>query len=122
MDRGIVRRGEQAPFTTKDGSTVQELAHPSFVAVEHLSLAEATVPAGSETIRHRHARSEEIYAFTSGRGEMSVGDDRFEVAAGDTVAIPPGTPHKLWNPGPDPLVLICACSPPYSHEDTELLE
>jgi mannose-6-phosphate isomerase-like protein (cupin superfamily) len=36
--------------------------------------------------------------------------------------IAPGVPHKLWNAGPDPLVLLCCCAPPYSHDDTVLLE
>jgi mannose-6-phosphate isomerase-like protein (cupin superfamily) len=36
--------------------------------------------------------------------------------------IAPCVPHKLWNPGPDPLVLLCCCAPPYSHADTVLLE
>jgi mannose-6-phosphate isomerase-like protein (cupin superfamily) len=34
--------------------------------------------------------------------------------------IAPGAVHKLWNPGPDPLVLLCCCAPAYSHEDTVL--
>jgi len=44
------------------------------------------------------------------------------VAAGDCVAIAPGTPHRLRNDGEVDLVVVCACSPPYSHEDTVLLE
>ena len=33
---------------------------------------------------------------------------------GDAVVIPPGTPHKLLNTGPEPLVLLCCCAPAYS--------
>ena len=40
----------------------------------------------------------------------------------DTVVIAPGVPHKLWNPGEEDLVLLCCCAPPYSHDDTVLLE
>jgi len=39
-----------------------------------------------------------------------------------TVVIAPGVAHKLWNTGDEPLVLLCCCSPPYTHEDTVLLE
>ena len=28
--------------------------------------------------------------------------------------------HKLFNPGTEPLVLLCCCAPAYSHEDTVL--
>jgi mannose-6-phosphate isomerase-like protein (cupin superfamily) len=38
------------------------------------------------------------------------------------VVIAPGITHKLWNTGGEPLVLLCCCAPPYSHEDTFLTE
>ena len=106
------------PFITKDGSEIRELAGvPSGNSVNH-SLAEATVPPGGETEEHYHQASEEIYCFTSGSGRMKLGDEEAEVSAGDTVVIPPGTPHKLWNTDPEPLKLLCCCAPPYSHDDT----
>ena len=66
-------------------------------------------------------RSEEIYHFTAGEGWMTLGDERFEVRAGDTVCISPGLAHRLENTGDADMVLLCSCSPAYSHEDTELL-
>jgi mannose-6-phosphate isomerase-like protein (cupin superfamily) len=107
-------------FTTKDGSEIRELAGiPTGNSVKQ-SLAEATVPAGAETEEHYHAVTEEIYFFTSGSGRMRLGDDEREVAPGDTVVIPPGTRHKLWNTGTGSLKLLCCCAPPYSHDDTYL--
>jgi mannose-6-phosphate isomerase-like protein (cupin superfamily) len=118
----IERLDATASFITADGSSIRELAGlPTGNAVNQ-SLAEATVPAAGETIAHHHVASEEIYFFTAGAGRMRLGDEESDVRAGDTVVIPPGTPHKLWNPGPEPLVLLCCCSPPYSDEDTVLLE
>jgi mannose-6-phosphate isomerase-like protein (cupin superfamily) len=117
-----VRLEDQEPFVTADGSTIREIAGiPSGNAVNQ-SLAEATVPAGGETIEHLHRASEEIYHFVAGAGRMRLGDAEGDVRAGDTVVIAPGTPHKLINRGSEPLVLLCCCSPPYSHEDTVLLE
>ena len=109
-------------FTTKDGSEVRELAGIPTGNAERQSLAEATVPAGGETEEHYHAVTEEIYLFTSGSGRVRLGEEESEVSAGDTVVIPPGTRHKLWNTGSEPLKLLCACAPPYSHEDTFLTE
>lgn len=118
----IARLDAQEPFVTADGSTIREVAGvPSANAVNQ-SLAEATVPPGRETIEHLHRASEEIYHFTGGAGRMRLGADEADVRAGDTVVIPPGVRHKLWNPGGEPLVLLCCCAPPYSHEDTVLLE
>jgi len=54
---------------------------------------------------------------------MQLGEEDAEVASGDCVVIPPGTPHKLWNDSTsESLVLLCCCAPAYSDEDTELLE
>lgn len=120
-DGPIIRRADREPFTTKDGSLVTELVHPSFSGAVGQSVAEAVVPAGGETIAHRHHRSEEIYLFTEGDGRMTLGGETFAVAAGDAVVIPPATPHRLFA-GEERLVLLCICAPAYSHEDTELLE
>ena len=107
-------------FITKDGSEIRELAGIPTGNAANQSLAEATVPPGAETEEHFHRESEEIYFFTSGRGRMRLGTEESDVSAGDTVVIPPGTPHKLSNTGTEPLKLLCCCSPPYSHDDTAL--
>jgi mannose-6-phosphate isomerase-like protein (cupin superfamily) len=117
----VARLEELSPQVTKDGSTVRELAGPSSPAGNQ-SLAEATVAPGAETVEHFHRRSEELYLFTSGAGRMRLGEAELEVATGDCVLIAPGTHHKLWNTGSDPLVLLCCSAPPYSHEDTVLVD
>jgi mannose-6-phosphate isomerase-like protein (cupin superfamily) len=117
-----VRLEDREPFITADGSEIRELAGvPSGNAVNQ-SLAQATVPAGAGTIEHFHRTSEEIYWFTRGRGRMRLGDEELEVTAGDCVVIPPGVRHKLWASDDGELVLLCCCAPPYSHDDTVLLE
>jgi mannose-6-phosphate isomerase-like protein (cupin superfamily) len=118
----ITRLEHREPFVTADGSTIRELAGiPSGNAVQQ-SLAEATVPPGGETAEHFHRETEEIYLFTAGAGRMRLGDEEAEVRAGDMVVIAPVLRHKLWNPGPEPLVLWCCCAPAYSHEDTVLVD
>ena len=67
-------------------------------------------------------RGRELYFFTSGRGRLRIADVERDVEPGDCAVIPPGTVHKLWNTGQDPLVLLCCCAPAYSHEDTVLTE
>jgi mannose-6-phosphate isomerase-like protein (cupin superfamily) len=114
----ISKLAELKAFITADGSSIRELAHPSWTAAANQSLAEATVPLGEATAEHFHPRAEELYYFVSGAGRMRLGDDEADVAAGDCVVIPPGTPHKLLNTGTAPLVLLCCCAPAYSHDDT----
>jgi mannose-6-phosphate isomerase-like protein (cupin superfamily) len=117
----IVRLHEREPFITLDGSEIRELAGIPSGNSANQSLAQATVPPGTRTERHYHRRSEEIYLFTAGAGRMLLGDDEAGVRAGDCVVIPPGVEHELRNDGEEPLVLLCCCSPPYSHEDTVIV-
>ncbi len=116
------RYAEIPAYITKDGSQIRELMHPAVHGNRRQSLAEATVAPGTRTQLHRHAQTEELYHVTSGSGLMTLGDACFKVGAGDTVLIPPGTSHRIEATGPAPLRILCCCSPPYSHEDTELLE
>jgi mannose-6-phosphate isomerase-like protein (cupin superfamily) len=118
----IANRDRVESFVTLDGSTIRELAGPAWTAARHQSLAEATLPAGRETLEHLHHESEEIYYFVSGRGRMRLGVEERQVAAGDCVVIPPGTRHKLWAAPDHDLVLLCACAPAYRDEDTEITE
>ena len=83
-----------APYITRDGSEIRELLHPDLHAVRQQSLAEAVVPPGTATLLHRHARSEEIYHVTRGNGTMTLGDEVFAIAPGDSIVIAPGTPHR----------------------------
>jgi mannose-6-phosphate isomerase-like protein (cupin superfamily) len=120
--RGVqtVRLEQRESFVTADGSSIRELAGVPSGNAANQSLAEATVPPGGETAEHYHRTSEEIYLFVSGMGTMRLDDAGAPVRAGDCVVSAPGAAHKLWNPGSEPLVLLCCCAPAYSHEDTVL--
>ena len=109
------------PYTTKDGSIIRELIHPDLQGNKKQSLAEATIPPDCITELHRHVKSEEIYHILSGTGRMVLEMEQFEVGPGDSVLIPPGTPHQIQNTGAVPLKILCCCAPAYSHGDTELM-
>jgi len=113
---------EVPAYLTKDGSEIRELMHPTVHGNQAQSLAEATVPLGTRTLLHRHAVTEELYHITAGEGLMTLGAEQFHVRVGDTLCIPPGTPHCIEALGTVPLKLLCCCAPAYAHDDTELLE
>jgi mannose-6-phosphate isomerase-like protein (cupin superfamily) len=117
-----VRLEHREPFITADGSSIRELVGIPSGNASQQSVAEATVPPGGETVEHYHRTTEEVYVFVSGEGRMRLGDEEADVRSGDTVVIAPGLKHMLWNAGPEPLVLLCCCAPPYRDEDTVLLD
>ncbi len=111
-------------YITKDGCTIRELMHPRVhpvLGARNQSLAEAVVAVAQATRLHRHHASEELYYIVQGEALMTLGAGRFPVQAGDTVCIPPGTPHCIQNTGNHELKILCCCAPAYAHEDTELL-
>jgi mannose-6-phosphate isomerase-like protein (cupin superfamily) len=110
-------RDEAEPFTTLDGSTIRVLLDAVAGGAANQSLAEAELGPGQQTQRHHHARTEEIYVFLEGRGEMEVEGDRAEVSVGDAVLIPVGARHQI-TAGAEGARFLCCCAPPYSDEDT----
>ena len=106
----------QAPFTTADGSTIRSILDRTNAPVQNQSLAEASLPAGRSTQRHHHKRTEEIYFILDGHGTMEVDGETRLVVPGDAILLPPGAWHIIQ--AETPLRFLCACAPPYSHEDT----
>ena len=122
MVMDIKNLNEVEPFITKDGSEIRELlAHRNSV-IRNQSLAEARLPAGASTQEHFHPKTEEIYYITHGTGKIRIAGEAREVKAGDAIAIPPGSKHKLWNTGAETLRLLCCCAPAYEHADTIITE
>ncbi len=112
----IRAREQQAPFTTKDGSTIRSLLDTSNAPVLNQSLAEANLTTGGKTERHYHKLSEEIYYLLSGKAIMEIDGESREVSPGDAILIPPGAWHQIR--ALEPLQFLCCCAPPYSHDDT----
>ena len=110
-------RDDAEAFTTLDGSTIRVLLDSALGGAANQSLAEASLAAGQSTQRHYHARSEEIYVFLEGGGEMEVEGEAREVGPGDSVLIPPGAWHEL-TAGAEGARFLCCCAPPYSDHDT----
>jgi len=112
----IRKRDEQAPFITKDGSTIRSLLDLTNAPVRNQSLAEATLPEGGETERHYHKVSEEFYFVLAGAGTMEIDGEERVVESGDSILIPIGAWHQIK--AVKPMRFLCCCAPPYAHEDT----
>ena len=109
-------------FITKDGSEIRELLAHRNSCIRNQSLAEARIYPGASTQEHFHRLTEEIYYITHGHGRMRIEDEIRDVKVGDSIAIPPGKKHKIWNTGTEALRLLCCCAPAYEHDDTFITE
>jgi mannose-6-phosphate isomerase-like protein (cupin superfamily) len=110
------------PFVTLDGSEIREWAGRVSAPAENQSLAEATIPVGGSTTEHYHRLTEELYLVTAGQGRLIIDGEERIINAGDCALVPPGSRHKVFNVGAEPLRILCACSPGYTDEDTCLVE
>ena len=58
------------------------------------------LPQRVASYRHKHADHDEVYHFINGTGEMQLDDATpFSVNPGDTVLVPEGVTHEVWNTG-----------------------
>ena len=118
----IRSRDNAEPFTTADGSTIRVLLDREAGGARNGSLAEAELGPGQATERHYHAETEEFYVLLEGSAEMEVDGERRAVGPGDAVLIPPGAWHQITASGDGGVRFLCACAPPYRHEDTFFVE
>lgn len=66
----------------------------------------ALPPGAAMPFAHRHREHEELYLFLSGRGELRVDDESFEVTAGSCIRIAPEGARIWRNLGDEPLVYV----------------
>lgn len=66
----------------------------------------AKIPAGKGFGQHAHKDMYEIFVITSGQAEMRVGRESFLLGSGDSVLVPPGSPHSMRAMGPSDVDFI----------------
>jgi uncharacterized cupin superfamily protein len=64
------------------------------------------LPPGVSIGNHRHTGDEEYYYIVSGKGIMTLDQERIEVNGGDITAVYPGGVHGLENTGNEDLRII----------------
>ena len=68
--------------------------------LDKLIVSKTILHVGKETGGHNHSGQEEVYIFMGNKyseGKMVVGSNTYIVKPGDTVLIPDGEFHKVWN-------------------------
>lgn len=94
--------------------TADKIEDAELVGAEHgasISLIlDASQPGGGPRL-HRHPY-DETWVVQEGRLTFQLGEEQFQVGAGDIAIAPPGVPHKFTNNGPGRSKLVCIHASP----------
>ena len=99
-------KSSAAPEFQVHGVTFTGLASPARGARETCVWRIAVAP-GTPGAAHTLDR-EEVFTVLGGRAAVTLGDDTFELAAGDALVVPPHVPFALANPHAEPFEAVVA--------------
>lgn len=92
-------------ITPTESVTVRE-STPELLEVE------ATyAPASKEPPKHYHPSQDEHFEVLDGTVAVRAGAQERTLAAGETIDIPRGTPHQIWNQGAEPARVVWQTRP-----------
>ncbi len=66
---------------------------------------------------YSHGASHELFFVIQGHVELTLGDERHELSAGDSIEYPSSVPHKTVNIGKEPAEVMWMIAPPTSVAD-----
>ncbi len=73
-------------------------------------------PNGFVAAAHVHPSQSERFAVKSGKLGMKVGGKNLALGPGDVATVEPGTPHRFWNAGEEPVRFVCEVRPALQFE------
>jgi mannose-6-phosphate isomerase-like protein (cupin superfamily) len=69
---------------------------------ELLEMEATCEPRSIEPPVHFHPRQEERFEILEGKMQAEIDGEQRELRSGDTLTVPAGTPHSMWNAGDVP--------------------
>ena len=80
-------------------------------------VVECTVkPGGFVAAAHVHPSQSERFNVVEGTLGLKVGKEKRELGRGDVAVVEPGTAHKFWNMGDEPVRFVCEVRPALQFE------
>jgi quercetin dioxygenase-like cupin family protein len=104
----IYEHEEFAPVPGRPGISARVLAGPEH-GITAFFLVEDRLETGAHIPLHTHP-IDEVLVVTEGDLTVDVGAETQVVSSGRTVVVPPGTPHRLTNHGPDVVHFLAAAA------------
>ena len=74
-------------------------------ALETISVGGIKIQPGKKSFSHSHPDNDEIYYIHSGNGTMTIGEDTFEISAGNVILYDGKEEHYITNTGEEELYL-----------------
>ncbi|MGW9182849.1 helix-turn-helix domain-containing protein [Agromyces sp. NPDC055661] len=107
----VVRADARRTFSATHGMTKWFLTEPPF---GHVEMYAVRIEPGGSTgpERYHHGEAEEVLLVQRGEVVVELGDERYDLAAGDTIVYSSSTPHRVANPGREAAELVWLNSPP----------
>ena len=99
---------ELAPVPTRPGIRARSLAGPKH-GITAFFLQENLLETGASIPLHTHP-VDEVLVVAEGQLTVQAGDETRVVPGGNTVVIPPGTPHRLSNHDAAPVRMLAAAA------------
>lgn len=114
MQKKVITKHE-APRYERDGIISYLLVSECTTGSRTLTTSLVEMEPGGSQHVHSHP-NEQTYTVIEGKGIMTVGDDVFEVSAGQSIFIPSNAPHGLRNTEGAVLRYLSAASPAFGSE------
>ena len=120
-----INRSDNVPaFASPHGEVVYELIGNKAGGSNRHSLAQIVLPPGKASRKHYHPEAEESYYILSGHGKVKLGDESQNLTAGDTIMIPTGIVHQIFNTstGNELLIFLAICQPAWTPDNSVYLD
>ncbi|HET8988757.1 MAG TPA: cupin domain-containing protein, partial [Humibacillus sp.] len=94
----LVRPDRVAPFDRGNGVVTIPYVGKWNCESNHVTTGQTQFAAGTGLPLHSHNVEESVFVL-EGEAVAEIGDESFELVAGEATWVPAGVPHRFWNRG-----------------------
>jgi mannose-6-phosphate isomerase-like protein (cupin superfamily) len=98
------------------GESVTFLATSADTDGEAVVIETVVQPHGFVAAAHVHPFQSERFAVANGRLGLKSGREELELGSGEIATVEPGTRHRFWNAGEEPVRFVCEVRPALEFE------
>jgi quercetin dioxygenase-like cupin family protein len=98
------------------GERITFLATSADTDGEAVVIETVVQPDGCVAAAHVHPSQSERFAIKSGTLGLKAGREKHTLGPGQFLTVAPGTPHRFWNAGDEPVTFVCEIRPALQFE------